>query len=272
MENRIEKITTDGFCMKYFKFGGGPRTLVILPGLSVQSVLLSAAAVEAEYAIFKDDFTVCLFDRREDIPKNYSVYDMAIDTARAVKAAGLHDIYLSGASQGGMMAMYIAICFPDLVKKLAVCSTALSVTGERGKAISEWIDFAKRGDAGGLYTDFAKKVYPRSVFEKYGKALKIAAGAVTPQELDRFVILAEGTKNFDITDRTGEIRCPVLAAGSEDDEVLGAGAIREIIEKLSDKAGSESIVYNGYGHAAYDTAPDFRERLYSFFIEDLPSP
>ena len=254
--------------MDHFRFGDGKKTLVIIPGLSVQSVMGSADAVAEEYAIFAKDFSVYLFDRRRDLPQKYTVYDMADDTAEAIENLGLKDVYLFGASQGGMIAMCIALRFPHLVRKLALCSTAPEVSGDRMSVIDEWTDLAERGDAAGLYGSFAKKVYPASVYEQYSPALGLLASSVTEEELDRFIILAEGTKGFDVSDKLRSLMCPVLAAGSEDDEVLGGDAIHKMIGLLSDTEGFESIIYNGYGHAAYDTAPDFRERLYAFFTQE----
>ena len=74
-------VKTEAFTMRYFSFGRGERPLVILPGLSVQSVMGSAQAVAKEYSVMQEEFTVYLFDRREDLPSKYSVYDMAQDTA-----------------------------------------------------------------------------------------------------------------------------------------------------------------------------------------------
>ena len=43
----IETVKTASFTMQYFRFGTGETTLVILPGLSVQSVMRAASAVAA---------------------------------------------------------------------------------------------------------------------------------------------------------------------------------------------------------------------------------
>ena len=43
----IEKVITPEFEMKYFKFGSGKKAFVILPGLSVTSVMDAAQAVES---------------------------------------------------------------------------------------------------------------------------------------------------------------------------------------------------------------------------------
>ena len=153
-------VRTDAFTMHYFRFGCGEKPLVILPGLSVQSVMDSAQAVAEEYAVMADDFTVWLFDRREDLPPAYSVWDMADDTAAAMKALGLRDVCLFGASQGGMIAMCVAIRYPELVGRLALGSTAPEADTAESGVLEKWIALARSGDAVGLYLAFGRAIYP----------------------------------------------------------------------------------------------------------------
>ena len=77
MAIKIETVQTDTFSMDFFRFGKGERTLVILPGLSVQSVMGLADAVASAYQHMTETFTIYLFDRRKDLPPVYSVRDMA---------------------------------------------------------------------------------------------------------------------------------------------------------------------------------------------------
>ena len=263
----IEKVETSDFTIKYFKFGKGSRTFVILPGLSIQSVMDSAALVADAYSSMEDDFTVYVFDRRSELPQKYSVYDMARDTGAAMEALGLRDICLFGASQGGMMALVIAIEYPGLVHRLALGSAAAKISGPRRQVIEEWIETAKRKDAAGLYLDFGEKLYPPEVFSQYRNALIQAGEAVSDEDLERFIVLAEGTRDFDVSDKLESIHCPVLTISAADDRVLGSDAASEIIGHLGSRPDFESHIYDGYGHAAFDTAPDYKERLLRFFLK-----
>ena len=267
MDVQIETVNSDGFSADYFRFGSGIRPFVILPGISVQSVMNSAAAVASEYRVMKDDFTVYLFDRKKELHADCSIAGMANDTAVMMDALGLKDVRLFGASQGGMIAFELAADRPDLVGKLAVASTSINVTGERLSAIERWIGIAEQRDGEALYRAFAEAIYPREIFEKFGGMLAQMGKTVTESEFSRFVTLARAAKGFDIRPRVGEIRCDLFAAGSTDDKVLGGNAINEIIDAVSGRPGFRYHVYDGFGHAAYDTAPDFRDRLYEFFIE-----
>lgn len=263
----IERAECQDFAMDYFRFGTGARTLVILPGLSVQSVMGSAEAVAAAYASMAEDYTIYVFDRRETLPETYSVAEMARDTAEAMKALELRDTYLFGASQGGMMALVIAIEYPALVKKLVLGSTSAHVQPEQFQVIERWIALAEAKDPVGLYLAFGEEIYPPAVFEQFREALIAAGGTVTEAELQRFITLAKGIEGFDVSDRVAEISCPVLAIGVYEDAVLDADATMEIAEKLDPRPDFRLYLYMGYGHAAFDTAPDYRERMRKFFEE-----
>ena len=106
----------------------------------------------------------------------------------------------------------------------------------------------------------------REVFEQARELLAESAKSVTEEDLARFVVLAEGIKGFDFTGELRQIACPVLIIGSADDRVLGADSSEEIAEQLKDRPDCELYLYDGYGHAAYDLAPDYKERLLRFLI------
>lgn len=258
----IETIQTKSFSMDYIKFGQGKDTLVILPGLSVQSVMRVANAIARDYRTLADDFTVYLFDRRKEIPGVYTVHDMARDTAEAIRTLGLEQINLFGASQGGMIAQVIAIQHPELVRRLVLGSTSACVDDAGIQEIEKWVRYAKAGDSAGLYLAFGEAIYSKETFEQFRKMLTEIAETVTEAELKRFVVMAEGSRGFDVTSELEGIRCPVLVLGSRDDRVLGGAASEVIARHLGPRA--ELFMYDGYGHAAYDMAPDYKQRILRF--------
>ena len=265
---QIETIETGSFAMDYFRFGSGDRALVILPGLSVQSVMHLASAVERAYRPLANDFAIYVFDRRKNLPDAYPVYEMARDTAEAIRAVGLRKASLLGASQGGMMAMTIAIEQPDLVEKLVLCSTSARVDEAGDQTIEKWVRLAKGRNTTDLYLAFGEAIYPQSMFEQLRALLIASAKRVTDGDLDRFIILAEGMRGFDVTDNLERISCPVFAVGSKDDRILGAEATMQIAERLNGRRDFSLHMYDGYGHAAYDTAPDFKERVLHFLMQE----
>ena len=261
----IQTVKTDSWSMDYFSFGEGERNMVILPGVSIKSVMGFADAVAKQYEIFAKDFTVYVFDRRREFPEVYPVKEMAEDTVTAMHILGLTDIYLFGASQGGMMAMEIAIHHPSLVKKMILGSTAAH--SEENEAFANWLLPAREKDGVGLYLAFGKALYPEEVFESYKEILIETGKGVTEKEMERFLIMTDAAEGFDVREDLTKISCPTMVLYSKDDEVLGEGSSKELIEALQDKDGFEYYAYEGYGHAVYDLAPDYQRRMYDFFMK-----
>ena len=72
MDIQTGTVRTDGFEMDYFRFGRGDRKLVVLPGLSVESVMIYAPSAAQAYRPLAEDFTVWVFDRRKTLPESGS--------------------------------------------------------------------------------------------------------------------------------------------------------------------------------------------------------
>lgn len=263
-----DKILTDSFTMEYLRFGEGKKTLVILPGLSVQSVITFAPSIVHQYERFTKDFTVYLFDRRLVLPPSYNINQMAEDTVSAFEQLGLSDIYLFGVSQGGMIAMTIAAEHSGLIKRLSLSSTAMRVDEARFGVIGKWISLAEAKDREGLYRAMAKDIFPAGLISKVENEFAMLSQTVTDAELEHFIILAKGISGFDLTNRADSIKCPVQFSYDENDDVLGADSSSELIALLGTHKGFTKKTFNGFGHVLYDTAPDFGEWMYSFFEQD----
>ncbi len=68
MSIEIKKVVFQGAEIEYFKYGEGDRTLVVLPGLAVKSVLLYKDMVADALSLFGEGFEVYVFDRRLNLP------------------------------------------------------------------------------------------------------------------------------------------------------------------------------------------------------------
>lgn len=264
MAFQIGTVTTSGFSMDYIRFGSGKDILVILPGLSVQSVIPSAGAIAQAYQDMTPYYTVYLFDRRKELPQTYPIEQMAQDTHDAMQALQLQKVHLFGASQGGMIAMMIAGLYPSMVEKLILGSTACRITAAQYETVSRWVDTAKAGDTQALYLLFGEAIYPESLFKKYQRALCILSKSVSQKDLQRFIILAQAMQDFDGSKTVQTITCPVLILSAKDDHVLGDSAGPYLKEQLIGTTAVEAFAYQGYGHAAYDTAPDYHTRMLQF--------
>ena len=257
----IKCVKTNGFEMEYLQFGSGQKTLVIIPGLSIKSVLLSAESIESAYSCFAQDYTVYLFDRKKEVGRRYKVKQMARDTIAAIHALGLKDIYLFGTSQGGMICQFIAAFEPSLVKKMILASTTSSLKIDKGSAVTGWTDFAKKGDVSSLVSSFVDLCYSKETAAACRAAAVEAHKDVTSEELTKFRLLSKGAKGFSSERVLGRIKCPVFVIGTKADKVVGGGASERLAEKLDCKL----FMYENYGHAVYDEASDYKQRMMDFF-------
>ena len=127
----VKTAETDGISMDYFVFGEGKKIFVMLPGLSLKKITDSAASVAGAYRDFGKEYTVYVFDRKNNVEPGYSIENMAADTAKIMAHLGIRDTYLFGVSQGGMIAQILAAEHPELVKKLILGSTSAKETRTR---------------------------------------------------------------------------------------------------------------------------------------------
>ncbi len=247
--------------MKHIMFGHGKKTFVILPGLSVHSVTGLAGAIESAYKDFVEEYTVCVFDRADDICAGYTIRDMARDTAAAMKSLGIEKADIFGVSQGGMIAQYLAVDYPEIVNKMILGSTLAKTNDVFLHVIDEWIRFAKEKDEKSLLQSFVGNVYSNDTLKKYREMLISSNSGISDEEYRRFIILAQACKTFDCSDKLSSIRCPVLAVGSKGDRVATA----EGTVQIADAIGCPYYLYSeSYGHAVYDEAANYKQRCLDF--------
>lgn len=263
-DSAVKTVSEGEMSMQYISFGSGEKAFVILPGLAVHSVLNSAEAIEEAYKDFTDEYTVYLFDRAMNISDGYTIRDMAADTAKAMKALNIASADIFGASQGGMIGLYLAIDYPELVNKLIIASSLAKPNDTFNAVVDEWVSLAEAKDETALLESFADNIYSEATLAAYRDTLISSNAGITDEEYARFIVLAKACKTFDCYDELSSITCPVLVLGSEGDKVVTAEGSKEIAEVL----GCEMYIYDdSYGHGVYDEAPDFKQRCLDFLAE-----
>jgi pimeloyl-ACP methyl ester carboxylesterase len=260
----FEKLTnvSGGTETGYLRFGSGKKRLVIIPGLSIKSVLDSAGAVATAYRVFTDSHTVIMPDRPARVDPGTDVFGLAAHVAALLDSEGVKQADVLGVSQGGMIAQALALRRPDLVGRLALASTLSRPNPTAVSVINGWAALAARRDVRGLTEDFIEKIYTEGFAKKYGRFLAAMNDGVTDEQLDRFIALAACCGGFDVYGRLGEISCPCLVLCGADDRVTTAAAARETAEAL----GCDCLEFEGFSHAVYDEAPQFKEALIGFFL------
>lgn len=254
------KLNIQGMQFDYITFGKGTKPLVMIQGLNTRGIKGAALSLAYMYRIFAKEYKVYLFDRRSVVCDGITVRDMAFDIANAMDALGIKGADIWGVSQGGMIAQYLAIDRPDLVKKLVLAVTLSRNNDTVKQVISNWIEMAKRGEMRALVVDMAEKMYSDAYIKRYRPFLPLLTILQTPKDVERFITLAKACLTCDTYTILEKMKCPTLVLGGRKDQIVTGMASEEIAEKLKCRIH----MYDDLGHAAYDEAKDFNQIVYDF--------
>ena len=260
---KSECVSLDKARMDCVRFGRGGKNLVILPGLSdgLASVKGKELLLAPPYRLFFDRYTVWMFSRRAPLPIGFTIRDMAADLAEALHTLGIERAAVMGVSQGGMIAQLFAADCPDMTEALILAVTAPNANETVRERVERWIELAERGDHRGLMIDTAENSYSEAYLKKYRKAYPLLGMLGKPKSYARFLTSARAILAFDARPSLERIVCPTLILGGEEDRIVGAEASCELHRAI---AGSKLFLYPSLGHAAYEEATDFNERVYRF--------
>lgn len=249
--------------MDYIRFGGGVRTLVMLPGVGdgLKTVRGMALPFALLYRALAGDFTVYVFSRRRGLPPHCTTREMAEDVNEAMTALSLAEAAVVGVSQGGMIAQWLAIDHPDKVGKLVLTVTLSRPNDTVRDVIARWTDMANRGDYRGILLDTAERSYSEKRLRRTRLEYKLLGSVGKPESFDRFLTQAESCVTHDAYEELERIHCPTLVIGGTDDRIVTGPASQEIAAKIP---GASLYLYEGLGHGLYEEAPDFLTRVAAF--------
>ncbi|MCK9444993.1 MAG: alpha/beta hydrolase [Tissierellaceae bacterium] len=249
--------------MDYIAFGGGKKNFVIIPGLGdgLKTVKGTRLLLARMYRDFGKDHRVYVFSRKNHIENGYSIRDMARDQKIVMGIMGIKNAHLMGISQGGMIAQYMAIDYPEIVDKLVLVVSSSRPNDIVRKVLENWIDLAKGRNYGELMKDTMENFYTEERLNKMRKLYPIMTKVGKPKSFHRFIVQAEACLNHDAHGDLNKINAPTLIIGGQDDRIVGPDASAEMAREIKD---SKLIVYGGLGHGAYEEAKDFNKIVLEF--------
>ena len=252
--------------MEYIRFGSGSRTLVMLPGLgdSLRSMKGTALPMALMYRMFAKDFTVYAFGRKNRLPQDYTIRDMAKDQAEAMEQLGISKADIFGVSMGGMIAQQFAIEYPEKVNKLVLTVTASRPNPVLTESIEEWVSLAKKEDHAAFLDSNLRRIYSPGYYRKNKWMVPVLGKLTKPKSYDRLFVQAEACLTHDAFDKLPDIQAPTLVVGGEQDLALSGDASREIAEKIP---GAQLHIYPQWGHGLYEEAKDFNQMVFDFLMK-----
>ncbi len=252
--------------MDYISFGKGNKTLIIIPGLGdgLRTVKGMAIPLALTYKQFAKECTVYMFSRRNNLTKGFTTQDMAQDIVEAMNLLNISSADILGVSQGGMIAQCIAISNPERVNKLVLAVTSSKTNEMMNNVVGNWIHLAEKEDFKNIFIDTAEKSYSEKYLEKYRKYYNILWRFCKPKDYERFIIQANSCLTHNVYDDLDKIKCSNLVIGGKQDSIVGVNSSKEIADRIRN---SELYLYEDYGHALYEEAKDFNDRVLNYFKE-----
>lgn len=174
----------------------------------------------------------------------FSYWDSANDAIALLDHLGIDDGVFVGMSQGGFLSLRAALANPDRVRALALIDSQAGLDDAEtlegyGGMVAHWLSDDPLGDVGqyvaGLIIgepDLSSRWI--EIWEtRRGPQLEFAAGALLERD--------------DLTDRLGEIACPVLSIHGGDDQAITVERAEAVQNGVADPRGL--VVVPGAAHA-----------------------
>jgi pimeloyl-ACP methyl ester carboxylesterase len=238
----------------YYEDSGGDGPVVLFSHGFLMDHSMFAPQVEA----LAGDHRCIAWDERgfgqTPAPGPFTYWDSAADAVALLDHLGIEQAVFAGMSQGGFLSLRAALAAPDRVRALVLIDTAADVDDEATLAgYGQMMAALSSGDpsisdpvldaVAGLILgepDLAEVWVPQ------WRAL-IAATDIT---LPGGALLGRD----DISDRLGEITCPVLIVHGTDDVAIAMDRARKVADAVPDCRGFVEV--QGAAHAANLSHPD----------------
>ena len=249
--------------MDFISFGKGDKSLVMIPGLSdgLRTVKGMATTMALLYRCYAKNYVVYVISRKNQLKEGYSTRDMAADYKKAMEKLAISKADIIGISQGGMIAQYIAIDYPEVVEKLVLAVTLSKQNETVQKVVSSFIKMAELNDYKSIIIDTSEKSYTEKRLKRYRPLYPLLCRFGKPKDLKRFIIQANACISHDAYNELEKIECPTLVIGVDDDKIVGNKTSEEISERIK---GSKLIIYEGFGHLVSEEAKDFNLQVLEF--------
>ena len=249
--------------MDYITFGKGKQPLVIIPGLGdgLQTVKGKAQLFSLSYRLLANHYKIYFFSRINELRQGYTTRDMATDVAEAMEVLNITSAFVMGISQGGMIAQWLAVDFPEKVQKLILAVTTAKPSQLAKERIKHWQKISQSGNFRDLMVDIAYHSFTQKSYPKWLFLSNIMGRLGQIKDKKRIAIQSQSCLDHDSLEVIKEIHCLTLVLGALEDDVIGVKGSKELAKGISD---CQLLILNHSGHALYEENKSFQEIVCGF--------
>ncbi len=254
----------------YYETAGSPDAppLLLITGLTGNCEGWFAQVPELQ-----EDFYVISFDNRgagrsSQSGPGYGMGDFADDTAALLDALDIAEAYVFGISMGGMVALNLAVNFPEKVTKLALgCTTAggSSAVWPEAKVVSAMTAPSCGDRRQDLLHDLWFILAAKTIETDAVLIEQLADVAENNLQTEiGFMGQFQATGTHDVTGELAALRMPVLVMHGDLDILIPFANGRYLADHIP---GAEFEIFHNAGHLFYaEQGTAVNRRLRAFFI------
>jgi 3-oxoadipate enol-lactonase len=252
----MQKARINGVEVAYDLRGAG-TPIVMIHGAQGDQTMFSNFAPG-----FARDYQVLTFDQRgsglsEKPHGDYSIAQLADDTAALMDHVGFATAHIIGVSMGGMIALEFALRHPRRVRSLVLgCTTpggpkAIRIGGDAFTAAysSQPMSSEERGRA------LAEAAFTKGYLERHPEIIPAMIEARRERPLDPIALEGrlKAAMRHDVYDRLGQITCPTLVITGKDDALISWENSRLLAERIP---AAKLVLLEPAGHCFWLERPE----------------
>jgi pimeloyl-ACP methyl ester carboxylesterase len=233
----------------FVRFGAGPHTLVVLPGMALDNQVpgtLTARAYAYSFRQLARTHTVYVLQRGQGLPTAATTRDIADDYA-SILDDEIGPARIMGLSTGGMVAQHLALSRPDLVERLVLVITAARLSPSGLQICRRWHELATGRRWRRLRGDLAAAAFDGPTGQRIARLIGSLTGGASPSQTQRedFLTTVDAVIAHDTRAALASLTSPALLIGGTDDPFFSTQSLRETAAAIP---GAELHLYHGSGH------------------------
>ena len=249
----------------YYEIHGDGYPVILIGGLGSQT-----ESWATQVPLYSKHFKVIVFDNRgagrSDKPEGrYTTEDMADDAAALMDALGIGKAHIVGKSMGGMIGQWLAIKYPDKVRKLVMGCSSASRDEVGNVLLRMGREIASKVGMRAVWIMALYLGYTREYIEKNIGSLGGVINAIpeNPDALRGYIGQSYAVEGHDTTDLLHKIKAPTLVMMGESDMTTSPKRTRELAALIP---GSKLKGFEGVGHGFWRERQEEADRLVLDFL------
>lgn len=249
----------------YYEVHGDGYPVVMIGGLGSQ-----IESWATQVPIYSKHFKVVVFDNRgagrsEKPEPGYTTEDMADDASVLMDVLGIGSAHIVGKSMGGMIGQWLAIKYPQKVRKLVMGCSSASRDEVGNLILRTGRDIASKVGMKAVWIMALYLGYTREYIEKNIGSLGGVIDTISenPDALRGYIGQSYAVEGHDTTRLLHGIKAPTLVMMGEDDMTTSPRKTRELASLIQ---GSTLKAFQRVGHGFWRERQEEADRLVLDFL------